>query len=250
MTTTKKTNDEFIVEATGKDLRYYAPFFKKMMEGKLRQNEKWRHITEEKMKNIENPTKEIIQELEKRLDRYVDNIAKLCEKISVELDSSNEEFMTYVKEQLFFKEKQRVTSLLKKSNSKKAEMDMKLHMKKKYDEEKMYRKNDFHQKKNQESSYRRLMEIEQTLPDYIKQALERLPNHKGYIFRGVWYFGKLPSNEKYFLSMMERSNQKTLIHEYYYDGRGYKHYKCFEKHQNGSKNLMDEYTIYNSRYIF
>lgn len=242
--------DEYHVDATPKDLKYYAPFYKKILDGKLKQNEKWRKITEQKSEHIENPTKEIIQELQKRLERYTDNIAKLCEKMSEDLDENNNEFMEYVKEQLYYKEKQRVNSIRKKTNAQNAKKEMQATMQKKYDEDRAFRRNDHFQKKSQESSYRRLLEIEETLPSYIHQALSRLPNHKGYIFRGVWYFGKLPSDEKYFISMMERQNQKNLIHEYHYDGRGYKQYQCFEKTSNGRKQLLQEWTSYNSKYIF
>jgi hypothetical protein len=170
--------------------------------------------------------------------------------MSASFDDTNEDFMKYVREQLYFKEKQRVTSIRKKANAENAKKAMQKNLQKKYDEDRAFRKNDYVQKKSQESSYRRLLEIEETLPSYITQALSRLPNHKGYIFRGVWYFGKLPSQEKYYISMMERQHQKNLIHEYHYDGRGHKRYQCFEKTNNGKRILIHESTTYNSKYIF
>lgn len=242
--------EEYHVEPTSKDYKYYATFFKKTLEGKLKQNEKWRKITESKRDDNENPTKEVLEDLQARIDRYTDNIAKLCEKMSESLDEHNEAFLAYVKEQLYYKEKQRVTSIKKKTNCEAAKKTMQANMQKIYDENRAVRRGENYMKKSMDCSYRRVLEIESTLPPYMDQALSRLPNHKGYIFRGVWYFGRLHSDEKYYISMMERSQQKNLIHDYYYDGRGYKKYQRFEKAQNGKKVMVDEYTVYNAKYIF
>lgn len=243
-------DDQYFVEATIKDYQYYAPFFKKTLEGKLRQNEKWRKITEANMQKVENPSKEVYEELQKRIDRYVDNIASLCEKIGADMDESNPELAEYVKEQLYFKEKQRVNNVRKKNAVAMAKKEMQETLSKKYEEERSFRRKDNYQKKSMDISYRRMMEVEETLPSYIHSALAKLPNHKGYIFRGVWYFGKLPSNEHHFISMMERSQNKNLCHEYYYDGRGRKWYQCFERASNGQRTLLCEREYYNSRYIF
>lgn len=250
MVMTGNMEDDYHVEATSKDFKYYAPFFKKTMDGKLKQNEKWRQITEARMDNNEYPTKEVLEDLQGRIHKYTDNIAKLCEQMSEELDENNEKFMAYVKEQLYYKEKQRVTSIKKKTNCETAKKNMQANMQKIYDENRAVRRGENYLKKSMDSSYRRVLEIENTLPSYMEQALSRLPNHKGYIFRGVWYFGRLPSDEKYYISMMERSQQKNLIHDYHYDGRGWKKYQCYEKAHNGQKRLIDERTVYNAKYIF
>lgn len=241
-----RMEEQYFVEPTPKDFGFYAPFFKKSLEGKLRQNEKWLKITEIQMDNIENPTTEIYEEQKKRIERYKENIQKISEKLNLDMNESNQEFFEYVKEQLYYKEKQRVCSIKKKNAVQNAKKSMQESMNKKYTEDRAYRRQENYQKRSIDSSYSRVLDIEQSLPPYIKNALEKLPNHKGYIFRGIWYFGKQPSHEKNFMSMMDRN----LIHEYYFDGRGYKYYKCFEKSNNGKRELINERVIYNSKYIF
>lgn len=42
-----------------------------------------------------------------------------------------------------------------------------------------------------------------SIPSWIEDKLKEMPSNKGYIWRGLWCFGYLPSNSKY-ISMMEK----------------------------------------------
>ena len=56
-------------------------------------------------------------------------------------------------------------------------------------------------------------------PEYVQKSLDSMPNNKGYIWNGVWFFGLQQSGNMYPLIMHERkygSNDK-LVHEIHED---------------------------------
>ena len=46
------------------------------------------------------------------------------------------------------------------------------------------------------SSWRWLTKTDHKLPNYMRKNLREMPNNKGYIFRGIQYYGYQPSTEK------------------------------------------------------
>lgn len=60
----------------------------------------------------------------------------------------------------------------------------------------------------------RMCQIEQELPDYIRDNLRSMPANKGYVWRGVWFFGEKPA-EKGPVVMFEKQREITYIHEIY-----------------------------------
>src|SRR5277367_2377908 len=50
--------------------------------------------------------------------------------------------------------------------------------------------------KEYEREYKRFQNTCTKIPDYIKVNLKNMPNNKGYIFRGIWLFGDLPTEKK------------------------------------------------------
>ena len=80
---------------------------------------------------------------------------------------------------------------------------------------------------------------DEKLPDYIRTNLLKMPNNKGYIYKGIWYFGLLPVEKNNdLLIMFERPNGSPdmLIHEI---RRGH-YYKIFQKNKNGANLLISE----------
>jgi hypothetical protein len=54
------------------------------------------------------------------------------------------------------------------------------------------------------------------LPEYIQANLQKMPNNKGYIWKGIWYFGHQPAERNNDLVVMfERplGMTDTLVHE-------------------------------------
>jgi hypothetical protein len=64
-----------------------------------------------------------------------------------------------------------------------------------------------------------------TLPEFMAKNLSRMPHNRGYIWRGVWFFGDLP-HESDMLTMMEKIEGKMYVHEIY---KG--HVRTYEKEQ-------------------
>jgi hypothetical protein len=63
-----------------------------------------------------------------------------------------------------------------------------------------------------ESQYRRMLDIERSLPSYICENLKTLPNNRGYIWRGMWCFGNLnPTSDVLYLT--EPKKGFVLMHE-------------------------------------
>lgn len=81
------------------------------------------------------------------------------------------------------------------------------------------------------------------LPDYIRSNLQKMPNNKGYIWKGIHYYGLMPveDNNKDLLIMFERPQgaQDMLIHEI---KRG-SYYKILQKSKNGQNVLISEKKI-------
>jgi len=58
--------------------------------------------------------------------------------------------------------------------------------------------------KNIEKETNRYFYLCSTIPDYILRNLEEMPNNKGYIWKGLWCFGKLPEEKNKPLIMFEK----------------------------------------------
>lgn len=69
----------------------------------------------------------------------------------------------------------------------------------------------------EQKQYEKFLSIQ--VPDYIQKNLNSMPNNKGYIWKGVWFFGMKPAESLYPLIMYEKkygSNDK-IVHEIYSD---------------------------------
>lgn len=67
-----------------------------------------------------------------------------------------------------------------------------------------------------------------SLPNYMKNNLSEMPNNKGYIWRGVYFYGDLSYNERQPRLLFEKMKGVMYIHEYTERGGGVV-YKKFEK---------------------
>lgn len=92
------------------------------------------------------------------------------------------------------------------------------------------------------SSYKYYCNMCDKIPDYIQKNLNEMPNNKGYIWKGIHMFGKLPKEEDKPKVMFEKPVKDVLhIHEWY---KG--EYKKFEKVGKNKKQLI-EHTYYTVR---
>ena len=81
--------------------------------------------------------------------------------------------------------------------------------------------------------YRQFCKAEETLPDYMRRNLDDMPNNKGYIWRGCWFFGKLPAYKGENTVIFEKGKSSMKIHEI-----DRQNYKIYEKIGQDRKNLI------------
>lgn len=68
-------------------------------------------------------------------------------------------------------------------------------------------------RKEFDSTYEHYVRIDEMFPEHLKERLIDMPNNKGYIFRGCWYFGRKPEEKNSPLIMFEKRGPLLLIHE-------------------------------------
>ncbi len=61
--------------------------------------------------------------------------------------------------------------------------------------------------------YRQHLKAIDTLPQYMRKNLKKMPNNKGYIWRGCWFFGKRQENPNQPVIMIEKRRNLTKIRE-------------------------------------
>jgi hypothetical protein len=81
--------------------------------------------------------------------------------------------------------------------------------------------------------YRQFEKSKETLPAYIQANLKEMPNNKGYIWRGCWFFGDLKSEHNQPLILFEKCRGVLNIHEI----DKYEH-RMFEKIGKNKKTLL------------
>lgn len=74
------------------------------------------------------------------------------------------------------------------------------------------------------------------LPEYMKRNLADMPNNKGYIWKGIYFYGDLPEESGTRVLFEKRKGGLLIIHEY-----TDKEYKIFEKNGKERKRLLEKY---------
>lgn len=231
---------EFTVEPTLKDFTFYEKFFLKKLQEEHDNLSKWMRFTERRLEELGRNTDTYLKQ-EERLIMYQEKLRVTTESLAAPVDGTNEMFIVYVTEQLTLKEKQIVNSKKKKEMcmaKKQKENDC---MKKFRSSESRHSRETRYSEKNMNHFYERMIRIDDEMPSYLREALSNMPANKGYIFRGVWYFGHVPlmrqEDEKY-LTMFERVKGIQYIHEYIHDFPK-KTYNLYEKlSKNSPKKLI------------
>lgn len=239
---------ELLNEPTSKDFTFYAKFYEKKLQSEKDNLMRWMRFTEKRLEDLGSGTDTYIK-VEERFFEYEEKMKVHEAKMESPVDVTNELFVTYVTEQLFLKEKQVINSQKKK--------DLCMEKKQKQDDcLKKFRSNESsHNRQSRQSErdmnhfYERMIRIENEMPGYLREALANMPANKGYIFRGVWYFGHVPvsraQDEKY-LTMFERIKGIQYIHEYIHEFP-HKTYNLYEKLSKNSPKKLIRTEHYNMR---
>lgn len=84
-------------------------------------------------------------------------------------------------------------------------------------------------------SYKYFNKVCDTLPDYMQRNLAGMPNNKGYIWRGVHFYGYLPESPGPRVMFEKKRGGVLVIHE-----SNEKEYKVYEKVGKEKKKLVHE----------
>lgn len=234
-------NMEYTIEPTSKDYAFYSKFYLSRLEEEKRQILKWKIYTENMMSKTNDEN--VYKNMEDKHKKYEDMLVKIGEKLGEKMDGENDIFRKYVEEQLYYKQKQMINSKKKKESVQakiKKDENFKKVLKAEYRTEK---RSEYHDKKNIKYYYERMMNTE--LPSYMKDNLDRMTNDKGYIYRGIWYFGTIPGYNNR-LTMYENIKGIKYIHEYIWDERNdTKYYRLYEKLSKNADAVLIEEKITN-----
>jgi hypothetical protein len=93
-----------------------------------------------------------------------------------------------------------------------------------------------HLEKDYNYHYRYFQKVANSVPDYMTEKLESMPGNKGYIWRGMWLFGRARPEYGQPLVLFEKLKGNILrIHEI-----GRLDYKIFEKAGKAPKKLVSK----------
>lgn len=107
--------------------------------------------------------------------------------------------------------------------------------KKERQEQKQAEQKEYNRKKYEsENYYRFFCKAIETIPDYMTRNLKTMPNNKGYIWKGCWFFGDLPA-EKNEPMVMSNKPYKQEPRTYVISDTDQ---KIFEKGKDGRKKLI------------
>jgi hypothetical protein len=92
--------------------------------------------------------------------------------------------------------------------------------------------------KEMDYQYKRYCKITDSLPDYIQKNLSDMPNNKGYVWRGCWFFGEKDEEYNQPRIMFEKHKGGLLnIYEYYHTST-HTEYRHFEKKGKDKKVMV------------
>jgi len=221
---------DFTIEPKKKDFEFYSKFYLKKLQDEESNILRWKRFTEKRLEELGNDT-EIYEKQIERMESYDERLELYKEMKESPMDETNEKFLAYVVEQLTLKEKQVVNSKKKKEAGEVKKQRQDDCMKKFRSSESRHNREDRFSEKNMNYFYDKMMKIDSEMPKYLREQLDNMPANKGYIYKGIWYFGHVPlyrkEDEKY-LTMFERVKGIQYIHEYIHE-YPMKTYKLWEK---------------------
>lgn len=194
---------------------------------------------------IENTMEDAIKELDEFeqyqvneqlgiVSRYEEYLIEIRVKINdLETDSFYNSLKSELMDKKIKKEKERIKE---KYNELQREIIVKNENKKFTQKEKKFYKDLKDERYQQRKAYNFFVRVSEELPAYMERNLKEMPNNKGYIFKGIYFYGLLPSEGSNKITMFEnKSRDVLLIHEWTPT-----HYTVFEKNKNMPKRLISK----------
>lgn len=216
-----------------KQKEFYLAQYRKKLSEERRSQERWR---EQAARRVAMTTTAAGAEMW-RTSSYDEKIERLTAALQG-LTADTPAFLAYYEEQRAMAQHATDMKKQKKEDALHEDEEKKTQLKTYYAAENKETRAVRWQKHQMARDWQYLQRVEESLPPYMRENLSNMPNNKGYIWRGVQYFGARPaqgpSNE---WVLFERRGQKQLIHEVRY---GHYH-RIFEKGDRGkNKKLVHE----------
>lgn len=195
--------------------------YNKIIQTEIRQLKKFKEQAEkrstpENILKFETKIHELETELEQDTPRYLDYVREQQEIIKTQQKHQNDKS---VRSQADTENQEKLDAFYKQENK--------------------LRRDDRVLQHQMRKEYEWLCRQDERLPDYIRTNLQKMPNNKGYIWKGIHYYGILPAEKNNELIIMfERPPGMTdmLIHEI----KRKSYYKIFQKSKNGGNVLISE----------
>jgi hypothetical protein len=97
-----------------------------------------------------------------------------------------------------------------------------------------YNNNDRNMEKDFRYYYKQFCLADETMPDYMRQNISEMPNNKGYIWRGCWFYGHKKAQPNQGTVFFEKKHGGVMhIHEYQYG-----QHRVYEKTHDNRRNLI------------
>jgi len=158
-------------------------------------------ILDLKKKDIENliyKKEEELSSLEKKINDI--DVGVYDNQISTEVKNNTQKVTKELKDLKIKKEKQR-------KDLREVMEDQRVYRRDNYE------KTDKQKERDYSKVYDRFMTVIESVPKYMREALQRMPNNKGYIFRGCWFFGLQKEEPNQPTILFEKSKGIMRIHE-------------------------------------
>lgn len=103
-----------------------------------------------------------------------------------------------------------------------------------YDNENSHRRKDRYLEKDKDRAEQHFLRVCSNIPDHILKKLDNMPNNKGYIWKDVYCYGRLPDDNSGVTTVFEKKKDLLTIHEW---SKKTDTYCVYEKYGNNRKVL-------------
>lgn len=222
----KIDNVSEFTEKFEQDFTKFKSMYIKELQDELVESEKWLKNKHNSLNlSIQNElTKSIIAKNRKDYDCLFFKVEELKDDLE---NISEEKVLEYMLKNLQYAynvrldEKKKGSILLDKQNSsicakKRTFVSAKLQkqMDAVYNAERSIKRDEKYRVKNMDRSYRYMCKQLGYFPDFLKKKLKNMPCNKGYLFNGIYFYGKKPADRSGVTVLFEKKKKDFFIHEY------------------------------------
>ena len=199
------------------DMQKFKKIFVDELEEQLEESEKWLKNKENALnlsirnqlaKSIIDKNKADVEQLNKKIDNFKNKLQNIdSDEMYLEIISYTYDILLYdynVKKKESNSDKKRA---LKDANEKKKIDEV-------YKKDSKIKRTEKYRKKDMDRSYKHFLRSVDSLPYNLKKNLKNMPNNKGYIWKNVHFYGKLPTEDDNLIMFEKKRNGNLLIHEY------------------------------------